>query len=283
MAIKNLVWGSLVQYSVPDYLRIDAARTAESVESFIRGYVEASGATGVVLGLSGGADSSVLAALAVRALGAERVTPLIMPDIESPADSISDAREVSEMLGVKARVVEITGGVDFVLRSFGDTYENSPRVARGNVKARLRMLMLYYVANKTNSLVLGSSDRSEWLIGYFTKWGDSAADIYPLLNLYKTQVRLLGDYLGLPKRICWKPASPDLWPGHRASDELGAEYDVIDKVLYFYVDRGMKIEEIAKHTGIDPNLVATIVSRISATEHKRRLIVGPLPVPYQRV
>lgn len=267
-----------MQYDVPEYLRIDAAKTAESLVSFIRGYVEASGAAGVVLGLSGGADSSVLAALAVRALGSGRVFSLIMPDIESPTSSISDAREVSEILGLKPYFVDITEGVAFVLKSFGDTYESSSRIARGNVKARLRMLMLYYIANKTNSLVLGPSDRSEWLLGYFTKWGDGAADIYPLLNLYKTQVRLLGDYLGLPERICWKPASPDFWPGHKASDELGAEYDVIDRILYFYVDRGMKVEEIVEHAGVSPDLVTRIVSRISATEHKRRLIAGPHPI-----
>lgn len=274
--------GPLMRYKVPEYLRIDAAKTAESLVSFIRGYIEASGATGVVLGLSGGVDSSVLAALAVRALGAERVFPLIMPDIESPTDSVSDAKEVSEMLGLKPYFVDITEGVTFVLRSFGDSYESSPRIARGNIKARLRMLMLYYVANKTNSLVLGSSDRSEWLLGYFTKWGDGAADIYPLLNLYKTQVRLLGDYLGLPERICWKPASPGFWPGHKASDELGAEYDVIDRVLYFYVDRGMKVEEVAEHAGVSLDLVTKIISRIAVTEHKRRLIVGPYPITLSR-
>lgn len=271
-----------MRYEVPEYLKIDAARTAEAIETFIRSYVKASGASGVVLGLSGGTDSSVLAALATRALGAERVAALIMPDRESSPDGINDAKEVCRLLGLRPLIIDITEGVDFVLRSFGDTYESSQRVVKGNVKARLRMLMLYYLANKSGSLVLGASDRSEWLLGYFTKWGDGAADLYPLLNLYKTQVRLLGDHLGLPEHICWKPASPDLWPGHRASDELGAEYDVIDQILYLYVDKGVRVNDIALRVGVSVDLVNRIVARISATEHKRRIVAGPPPVPLRR-
>lgn len=267
-----------MRYEVPDYLKIDAAETAKSIVSFIKDYVDKSGLSGVVLGLSGGTDSSVLASLAVRALGANRVTALIMPEKESSPESVSSAREVARLLELNPLELDITEGVDFVLKSLGDSYETSPRVARGNVKARLRMVMLYYVANKTNSLVLGSSDRSEWLLGYFTKWGDGAADLYPLLNLYKTQVRLLGDYLGIPEYINWKPSSPDLWPGHRASDELGADYDVIDPVLYLYVDRGMGVEEISRATRVDLGLVSKIVSRVFASEHKRVFRAGPPPV-----
>ncbi|MEM2308446.1 MAG: NAD+ synthase [Sulfolobales archaeon] len=270
--------GYPMRYSVPDYLLVDAEKTVEAITSFIRGYVEGSRSSGVVLGLSGGTDSSVLAALTVRALGVDRVTALIMPERESSPTSISDAEEVARILKLKPLRIDITEGVNFVLRSFGDSYEASPRLAKANVKARLRMVMLYYLANKTNSLVLASSDRSEWLLGYFTKWGDGAADLYPLLNLYKTQIRLLGDYLGIPEHIVWKPSSPDLWPGHKASNELGADYDVIDPVLYLYVDRGMRVEEIARMIGVEQGLVSSIVSRISAYEHKRRFTAGPPPV-----
>lgn len=267
-----------MRYEVPEHLKIDAEMTARSIADFIRGYVDAGGFSGVVLGLSGGTDSSVLAALAAMALGPRRVAALIMPDAESSPASASDAEEVARVLGLSPMRVDITEGVDFVLRSFGDTYVSSPKLARGNVKARLRMVMLYYLANKTNSIVLGSSNRSEWLLGYFTKWGDGAADLYPLLNLYKTQVRLLGGALGIPERISWKPSSPDLWPGHRATDELGADYDVIDTVLYFYVDEGMGPEEISRVAGVEIGLVRRIVSRVAANEHKRRFTAGPPPV-----
>ncbi len=267
---------------VPEYLRIDPEKTANSVASFIRDYVNRSGASGVVLGLSGGTDSAVLAALAVVALGADRVAVLVMPERESSSEDVADAGKVAELLGLEPTKIDITEGVEFVLKSFGESYGSSPRLARANVKARLRMVMLYYVANKTGSLVLGSSNRSEWLLGYFTKWGDGAADLYPLLGLYKTQVRQLGDHLGLPESIVWKPSSPGLWPGHLASEELGADYDVIDPILYLYVDRGMGVEEVSRTTGIDPELVRRIVSRVSAAEHKRRVIAGPFPVPASR-
>lgn len=267
-----------MRYRVPEYLLIDPRRTVEAIGSFLRSYVEASGASGVVLGLSGGTDSSVLAALAAKALGPERVVALVMPDAESSYESTRDAEEVAGLLGIRFLRVDITEGVEFVLRSFGDDYATAPRVAKGNVKARLRMVLLYYLANKHNMLVLGPSDRSEWLLGYFTKWGDGAADVYPLLNLYKTQVRLLGDYLGVPEHICWKPSSPDLWPGQRASDELGADYDVIDPILYHYVELGLGVSEISRTLGVDENLVRSIVGRISSSEHKRRLVVGPPPV-----
>jgi len=275
--------GYSMRYKIPDYLRVDAEKTVESIVDFIRGYVEGSGSSGVVLGLSGGTDSSVLAAISVKALGVNRVTALIMPERESSPSSISDAEEVARILKLKPLRIDITEGVNFVLRSFGDSYESSPKLARGNVKARLRMVMLYYLANKTNSLVLASSDKSEWLLGYFTKWGDGAADLYPLVNLYKTQVRLIGDYLGIPEHIVWKSSSPDLWPGHRASDELGADYDVIDSVLYLYVDEGMRVEEISRITGIEQKLVSSIVSRISMNEHKRRFTPGPPPVKISRL
>lgn len=267
-----------MRYGVPEYLVIDPKRTAEALESFLRSYVEASGASGVVLGLSGGTDSSVLAALAVRALRPERVVALVMPDIESSHQSLRDAEEVAELLGLRVLKVDITSGVEFVLRSFGEDYAIAPKIAKGNVKTRLRMVLLYYLANRYNMLVLGSSDRSEWLLGYFTKWGDGAADIYPLLNLYKTQVRLLGDYLGIPERICWKPSSPDLWPGQKASDELGADYDIIDPILYHYVELGLSVGEISRTLGVSETLVRSIVGRISSSEHKRKLVVGPPPV-----
>ncbi|MCX8185137.1 MAG: NAD+ synthase [Sulfolobales archaeon] len=267
-----------MRYEVPSYLRIDEARTAEAIIDFIRSYISKTNTSGVVLGLSGGTDSSVLAALAVEALGVDRVTALFMYEKETSSRSAHDAETIASLLKLRLVKLDLTSSIEFILKSFGDSYEIAPRVAKGNVKARLRMVMLYYLANKTNSLVLGSSDRSEWLIGYFTKWGDGAADLYPLINLYKTQVRLLGDYLGVPEHICWKPSSPDLWPGHRAVDELGVDYDIIDPVLYLYVDRGLRVEEISRATKVDLEAVKTIVSRIPASEHKRKLAIGPPPI-----
>jgi len=148
--------GYSMRYKIPDYLRVDAEKTVESIVDFIRGYVEGSGSSGVVLGLSGGTDSSVLAAISVKALGVNRVTALIMPERESSPSSISDAEEVARILNLKPLRIDITEGVNFVFRSLGDSYESSPKLVRGNVKARLRMVVLYSLANKTNLFVFGS-------------------------------------------------------------------------------------------------------------------------------
>mgnify|MGYP000253426476 CR=1 FL=1 len=268
----------IFKYSVPSYLRINEEKTVKRITNFIRDYIKESGVAGVVLGLSGGSDSSVTAALAVRALGPSRVNALIMPDKESSPRSVSDAERVAKLLGIRYVRIDITPVVSSVLGAFRDDYSKAPKIPKGNVKARARMILLYYMANKENLIVLGTSDKSEWLLGYFTKWGDAAADVYPLINLYKSQVRLLGDYLGLPEDIIWKPSTPDLWVKHRASEELGADYDVIDPILYHYVELSLSPEVIANKLNIDLGLVKSIVGRISLYEHKRKMIKGPEPV-----
>lgn len=268
----------IFRYSVPSYLRINEEKTVKRIINFIRNYIKESGVAGVVLGLSGGSDSSVTAALAVRALGPSRVNALIMPDKESSPRSVSDAEHVARLLGIRYVRIDITPIVSSVLGAFGDDYSKAPKIPKGNVKARARMILLYYMANKENLIVLGTSDKSEWLLGYFTKWGDAAADVYPLINLYKSQVRLLGDYLELPEDIIWKPSTPDLWVKHRASEELGADYDVIDPILYHYVELSLSPKDIANKLNINLGLVKSIVSRVSLYEHKRKMIKGPEPV-----
>lgn len=258
------------RYEVPDFLRIDLEKTAKKLIECIKRTVDEAGANGVVIGLSGGVDSSTITSLSVRALGVERVKVLLMPDKESSKKGIEDAERVVSILGLKDVVrIDITSIVEAVLRLSGDSYETAPRIPKANVKARVRMILLYYYANKENRLVVGSGDRSEWLLGYFTKWGDAAADLYPLLGLYKTQVRMLAEYLGIPEDIAWKPSSPDLWPGHKAMDELGAEYDVIDPILYYMFDVGLKDEEIAEKTRAPLELVKAVRKMYLKSGHKR--------------
>ncbi|MEM0504372.1 MAG: NAD+ synthase [Sulfolobales archaeon] len=264
------------KYEVPPYLQLNLKRTSEDLIRYIQTYVESLGVKGVILGVSGGVDSACAAALAVRALGSKRVYSLILPDRESSSKDVRDAVLVTEVLGLEnVKHIDITSIVDVFLRAVGSSYEDAPKLAKGNVKARSRMVLLYYFANAYNLLVLGTSNRSEYLLGFFTKWGDGAADIYPLINLYKTQVRLLAEYLGIPEEIAWKPSSPGLWVGHTAKDELGAEYDVIDKVLYHLIDLGLAPEVVASKIGVPLNIVAGILQRIKMTEHKRFII--PLP------
>ncbi len=252
---------------VPD---LDYKKITDELITCITSILEQSKKEGVVLGLSGGVDSSVTAALLTRALGPERVVGLIMPEKETNQKDVEDALLIAETLGIPYMVIDITKPVEEILKSFGATYENTDVIAKGNVKARIRMVMLYYYANTHNFLVAATSDRSEYLIGYFTKWGDAAGDFYPIISLYKTQVRRLALRLGIPESIALKPSSPGLWPGQKAIDELGIDYNVIDDILYLLVDKQEPINEVSKKLGISKETVESIWNRIISTSHKRR-------------
>jgi len=250
--------------------RIDFEKTINEIVDFIRGEVERAGASGVVLGLSGGIDSSLAAALCVRALGGNRVLGLIMPTSFTPREDLEDAVGLAKMLGMKAEIINIDGICDAFVSALGID-PNNPiyRMPLANMRARIRMLILYFYANLHNYLVVGTSDRSEYLIGYFTKHGDGAADIFPIRHLLKTQVRELAAYLGLPERIVKKPSSPQLYPGHKLADEIPADYSIIDKILVGLFDRGLSAEEVSEKFGVQIELVRDILQRHIRTEHKR--------------
>jgi NAD+ synthase len=246
----------------------------------IKTIIRKSGKKGAVVGLSGGLDSTTTLFLLTKALGRDQVHALIMPDKESSLKDVEDALLVSKKLGVGYTVIDITSIVESVLRAFGTDYTKSDKKAKGNVKARTRMILLYYYANTHDYLVAATSDRSEFLIGYFTKWGDAAGDFYPLLGLYKTQVREVARRLGVPTHIIEKPSSPGLWPGQTARGELGLDYDIIDRILYMLVDKQYSFEETAKSAGTDVSVVKRVWEMIKSSHHKREplqtcMIGGP--------
>jgi len=242
---------------------------------FIKSYFERCGARIGIIGLSGGIDSSVTAVLAVRALGRDRVYALIMPDSDvTPREDVEDAIELAQMLGVKYDVIDIKPLVEAYSRTL-PVFDYGHRIATGNLRARIRMSILYYYANKLGGLVIGTGDKSELLLGYFTRYGDGGVDILPIGDVYKTQVREMGRRLGVPEKIVRKPSSPRLWPGHMAEEELGMTYDVIDAVLYRYVDLGMSIDAIVEDTGLKREIVEAIVRRVHLYEFKRR--TPPIP------
>lgn len=182
-----------------------------------------------VVGLSGGLDSAVVAKLATMALGPERVHALIMPDSEvtDPAD-FEDAKALAEKLEAMVTVQPITEIKKAFLNA--NAIRSDP-LSIGNTCARIRMTILYAYANTCNAMVLGTSDKSELELGFFTKWGDGGADILPIADLYKTEVRALARYLELPTRIVTKPSSPNLQVGQTAEDEIGMTYEEIDLML----------------------------------------------------
>lgn len=238
---------------------------------FIRRQVREAGAKGVVLGMSGGLDSSTVAALCVKALGPERVLGIHMPDENTDPSDTEDVRELSKRLGIKLRIIELGP----VLQGFKNLPEfGRSKLVLGNLKARIRMAILYYYANLLGYLVAGTSNRSELRVGYFTKYGDGASDFLPLGSLYKTEVRDLARKLGLPERIIQKVPTAGFWPGQTDEGELGISYEKLDGI-YRGLDKGKKPEQIARELGINIRQVREIISREKRTRHKR----VPPPTP----
>jgi NAD+ synthase len=257
----------------PNVLDMDFLTVEKRVCRFIKEYVEKAGAQGIVLGLSGGVDSATAAALSSKAIGGKNVLALILPEKETfKRKDIDDAKKIADQFQLQTQTIDMTD----VLKSF---YQGIPafdlvdRLCKGNIKARTRMIFLYYYANKQNRIVCGTSDKSETMMGYFTKWGDAAADIAPIIDLYKLQVRKLACHLGIPEKLALKPSTPALWPNQLAESELEINYETLDLILYG-LERFMKSKEIANQLNLELTIVDKIKKRWISNEHKRRM---PLP------
>ena len=258
----------------PSVLDLNLKDAEVRIERFIRMYVENSGAKGIVLGMSGGIDSNTLAALSALAVGGEKVLGLMLPEKETYIQKdIEDAKVVANKFGVQTQRCEITPALEGFYKSI-PIFEPAERLCKGNIKARTRMTYIYYYANKLNKIVCGSSDKSETMMGYFTKWGDAAADIAPIMDLYKTQVRKLAEHIGIPTELAAKPSTPALWPNQSAEGELGIKYEVLDLIL-FGLERFMGTKEIADQLKIEETIVESVKRRWLAVEHKRRMPLTP--------
>jgi NAD+ synthase len=256
----------------PEVLESDWSEVERRIVRFIKGYVGDSGVEGIVLGLSGGVDSSTVAALSALAIGGSRVLGLMLPEKETRnIQDIKHAGLVAKKFKIKTETIDVTDTLETFYKS-APIFNPKDKLSKGNVKARTRMIYIYYYANRLNMLVVGSSDKSETMMGYFTKWGDVAADISPIMDLYKTQVRKLAQHLGLPKEIVSKPASPNLWPSQLAEDELGMKYEQLDLVLYG-LEHFMKPEEIATELQLKQQAVSRIKQKWLSAEHKRRMLL----------
>ncbi len=251
-------------------LAINAQKTVEKIENFISLEVKRAGLKGAVIAVSGGIDSSVILALTVRALGPENVRAITMPERDvTPEGDITDVIRLTEAYDVTCDTVEITSMIH-VMRQILPLYAPSDLVSSGNIKPRARMIVAYHYANAQKSMVIGSSNKTEWLTGYFTKHGDGGVDLMPIADLYKCQVRQIAEYLGIPRNIIEKTPSGGLWPGQTDEGEIGASYDTLDLVLYG-AERGYSDVEIAGQLTIEPELVRRILDRVKANEHKRRI------------
>jgi NAD+ synthase len=257
--------------TINDVINIDYEFARKSIEKFIKNEIENSGKKGYVVGLSGGVDSATAYYLAAEAIGIENVIALIMPDINvTPKEDINDAKDLVKRLGGQMHIIDISPIVE-VYRSTLPIYQESDEVPLGNVRARIRMTILYYYANKMSRLVLGTGDRSESFIGYFTKYGDGGVDILPIGSLLKSQVRRLAQKLGVPDNVALKPSSPRLWSGQMAEKELGISYDQIDLIIYSVIDKGYSIKEASELTGVSIDVYEKVFKMNRDSEHKRIL------------
>jgi len=256
----------------PEALDLNLPEVEKRILRFIDDYLDKTGAKGIVVGLSGGIDSSTVAALSAKAIGGGKVLGLLLFEKETRSvRDVEHAKLVAKKFRLKTETIDITDSLQALYTSI-PVFDPSDRLSKGNIKARTRMIYNYYYANRFGRLVCGSSDKSETMMGYFTKWGDVAADISPIMDLYKTQVRTLARHMGIPQEIVEKPPSPALWPNQLAEDELGMKYEQLDLVLYG-LERFMKPEEIAPQLKIKVSLVGKIKQRWLAAEHKRRLLL----------
>lgn len=237
------------------------------IAAFIRSKVAESDASGAVIGLSGGIDSSLTAYLSVGALGSENVLGLLLPEkgITSEQD-INDALEVVKILGIEHKVIEISPVLQSFSKAIAD-FDKKNIVANGNLKARTRMCILYYHANLMHRMVVGTGNKTELLLGYFTKYGDGGVDIEPLGCLYKTQVRGLARYMGIPARIIDKTPTAGLWKGQTDEGELGVSYETADRILAMLVDEKKDVSAVKKL--FSSSDVDRLLSLLHANEHKK--------------
>jgi NAD+ synthase len=278
----------LVQADLPLDVRLSTAEldaTRDRIAAFVRETVDAAGADGAVLGLSGGIDSTTVAHLAVEALGADRVRGLVMPAEASTDGNMSDAERVARDLGIDYDVVAIQPIVDAFREAYpgevgpgGDVDVDTERgrTALGNVPVRTRGVLNYFVANADSRVVLGTGNRTEALTGYYTKYGDQAVDCNPIGNLYKRQVRQLAAHLGVPDDLVEKPASAEMWAGQTDEGEMGVDYDAVDAVLALHVDGPLsRAATLRALPDVDEAALDRVVELHRRSEHKRHMPPAP--------
>lgn len=254
---------------------VDATTLADQIVAWLREQFENIGADRFVLGLSGGIDSAVVAGLCAKAVGPERVVGILMPSASNPDDEVQATR-VADAFGIRTMRVDLTEAANSVFSAMPDTetlfsdivgeglpddLNDRSLLARANVRPRLRMITNYYVANLTRGVVVGTGNKSELMIGYFTKYGDGGVDLFALTDLYKYEVRAVARVIGVPESVITRPPSAGLWEGQTDEDEIGLTYEVLDTTLQA-IESG--------NTGeVDPDVLAKVQRMIATTGHKR--------------
>ncbi|MFQ6131543.1 MAG: NAD+ synthase [Armatimonadota bacterium] len=249
-----------------DPLAIDTDLVRRLLTGFVRNEIGKFGFERAIVGMSGGVDSTLSAFVGAEALGAENVVGCFMPYRSSSPESLADAQAAAQQLGIETLTVDITPQIDAYFERFPD----ASRMRRANKMARERMTILYDHSAALHAMVLGTSNKTESLLGYTTLWGDMACGVNPLGDLYKTQVRQLARAMGVPEHIVAKQPTADLWPGQTDEGELGFTYEEVDKVLFALVDERRSPEEVIAG-GFDEAFVRRVCDMVRGSQYKRRM------------
>ncbi len=271
---------------MPDYLRINEKEALGYTVEWIKDYFKPLKAKKAIIGLSGGSDSTFTAYACMLALGKDNVLGVVMPSDSNPKEDENDAYALAKAIGIRAKTISLSPIMKALEKENPEIREKRNRVARANIKARLRMLLLYKEANESNAIVAGTDDRSEHALGYYTKYGDGGVDINVPEHLYKMQVRQVLSWIGkkdgmeIFAKIAEKIPSPRLWKGQTAENELDMRYEDIDRILYLMNEKKMRMpERIAKETGIKREKVVKVIQMMQKNAHKNGLPPSP-PVRY---
>lgn len=252
--------------------KLDVKKTKDDIVEFVQNKVSEANADGLVVGLSGGIDSTLAAFLACEAVGKENVFGIVMPSTTTPTEDKLHGTVIAQLLGINYKEIAI----DSILNEFlSVTQLEEDKLSIGNLKARIRMSIIYFYANSKNYLVSGTGNKSEILIGYFTKHGDGACDIEPIGDLYKTDVYQLAKYLEIPQEIIDKPPRAGLWNNQTDEDEIGMTYELLDKILYRNLEKDIDANSIADELDIEVNDVNDIINRVYRNKHKSTVPESP--------
>lgn len=260
------------EYPGIDSMNLEIAQNR--IIDFIRNETRKAGVDGAVVGISGGIDSALAATLTVKALGKDKVLGIHMPESGlTPSEDSKDAKALADWLGIEFQTIDISGIISAFMAAVPES-ESAGRLCMGNLKARTRMSLLYFHANRMNRMVIGTGNKTEILLGYFTKYGDGGVDLEPIGGLYKTDVWELSRRLGIPDPLITKKPSAGLWAGQTDEAELGISYLKVDEVLK-RLEQNENPETILNTLGISAEQLNSVMNRIERSEHKRN--VPPQP------
>jgi len=253
---------------------MDLEIVQNKIIDFIRNETHKAGVNGAVVGISGGIDSALTATLTVKALGNDKVLGIHMPESGlTPAADSEDAKALADWLGIEFRTIDISGIISAFIAAVPEG-KSAGRLCKGNLKARVRMSLLYFHANQMDRMVMGTGNKTEILLGYFTKYGDGGVDLEPIGGLYKTEVWELSRRLGIPEALITKEPSAGLWTGQTDEAELGIVYMKVDKVLRM-LEQNETPETILTTLGVSVEQLNSIMKRIERNEHKRKAPPAP--------